>query len=255
MYNGDAAATGGSVSYASPTLTWTGNLSPGNTVTVTFSVTVDNPDTDGKVIVTTVTSSATGSSCPTGTTVSPCRNSVGVLTPGLTITNTANSGTAVAGATVSYTVTITDSGQTPYSGATVADDLTGVLDDAAYNSDASATAGSVSYASPTLTWTGSLNPGDSATVTFSVTVNNPDTGNKILSSTVTSAAAGANCASGSTDALCVDGDGVLAGDLEHGECADRDPGLGRAVHGRVHEYGQDAVQRHHGGHGRDRRLR
>ena len=55
-----------------------------------------------------------------------------------------------------------------------------MLDDAAYNSNASATAGAVSYASPTLTWTGSLNPGDTATVTFSVTVNNPDTGDKTL---------------------------------------------------------------------------
>ena len=101
-----------------------------------------------------------------------------------------------------YTVTIADTGQTPYTGASVADDLTGVLDDAAYNGDASATAGSVSFATPALTWTGSLNPGDSATVTFSVTVNNPDTGNKVLSTVVTSAATGSNCPSGSTDARC-----------------------------------------------------
>ena len=60
----------------------------------------------------------------------------------------------------------------------------------------------MSFASPDLTWTGTLDPGDSATVTFSVTVSNPDTGNKILASTVTSAATGSNCPSGSTDARC-----------------------------------------------------
>ena len=56
--------------------------------------------------------------------------------------------TTVPGATVQYTVTVTDTGQTPYTGAAVTDDLSGVLDDAAYNGDAAATAGSVSFASP-----------------------------------------------------------------------------------------------------------
>ncbi len=72
-----------------------------------------------------------------------------------------------------------------------------MLDDAAYNSDAAATAGTVVVlASPNLTWTGNLAAGATATITFSVTVNNPDTGNKILASTITSATAGSNCAAG-----------------------------------------------------------
>ena len=41
-----------------------------------------------------------------------------------------------------------------------------------------------------------------ATITFSVTVNNPDTGNDILASTVTSGSTGGNCAPGNTDARC-----------------------------------------------------
>ena len=61
-----------------------------------------------------------------------------------------------------------------------------MLDDAAYNNNAAATAGTVSFASPNLTWTGNLAVGATATITFSVTVNNPDTGNKILASTITS---------------------------------------------------------------------
>ena len=101
--------------------------------------------------------------------------------------------TATPGQQVTYTITVTDTGQTPYTGATVTDDLTGLLDDAAYGADATATTGAVSYASPGLTWTGNLTPGQAATITYTVTVHNPETGDKILTNTVTSAAAGSNC--------------------------------------------------------------
>ena len=43
---------------------------------------------------------------------------------------------------------MTDTGQTPYTGASLTDPLAGVLDDAAYNNDAAATAGTVSFTSP-----------------------------------------------------------------------------------------------------------
>ncbi|MGD0065514.1 MAG: hypothetical protein ABSB76_18975, partial [Streptosporangiaceae bacterium] len=104
-----------------------------------------------------------------------------------------------------YTVTVTNSGQTPYTGATFTDPLAGVLDDAAYNSDATATGGgTVTYTSPNLTWTdtGTLAVGATATITFSVTVANPDTGNDILASTITSATTGSNCPAGSGAAAC-----------------------------------------------------
>jgi large repetitive protein len=203
VYNGDAAATAGTVTYTSPVLTWTGSLAAGATATVTFSVTVNNPDTGDKLLITTATAAAPGSSCPAGTTAAPCGSTVAVLTPALVIANSAGTATAVPGATVHYTVTITNTGQTPYAGITVADSLSGLLDDAAYNGDATASTGTVSYASPVLTWTGSLAPGAAATVTFSATVNNPDTGNRLLATLVTSAAAGNNCAAGSTDPGCV----------------------------------------------------
>ena len=57
-----------------------------------------------------------------------------------------------------YTITVADTGQTSYAGATVTDDLAGVLNDVAYNGDATATTGTVSYASPVLTWTGRPRP-------------------------------------------------------------------------------------------------
>ena len=201
-YDGDAAATAGGVSYASGILTWTGTLAPGDTATVTFSVTVDNPDTGDKLLIATASSGVAGSTCPTGTTSPPCRSTVGVLTPALTIISTADASSTVPGATVHYTITITDTGQTPYAGAAVADSLTGLLDDAAYNGDAVASTGTVSYASPALTWTGSLAPGGAAIITFSVTVNNPDTGNGILTTTATSTDTGNNCPSGSSDPNC-----------------------------------------------------
>ena len=203
VYNGDAAATTGALSYASPVLTWTGNLSPGDSAVITYTVTVNNPDTGDKQVITTATSADPGSTCPPGTTSSPCRATVPVLTPALTIVKTASTASATPGQQVTYTITVTDTGQTPYTGAVVTDDQTGLLDDAAYGADAAATSGAVSYASPVLTWTGNLDPGQAATITYTVTVDNPETGDNILTNAVTSAAAGNNCpASGGTDPRC-----------------------------------------------------
>ena len=206
-YNGGASATAGTVTYTSPVLTWTGDLNTGDSTVITYTVTVNNPDTGDKQVITTAASTATGSTCPPGTTSSPCQLTVPVLTPALTITSAATPATATPGGTVTYTITVTDTGQTPYTGATVTDPLTGVLDDAAYSGDAAATAtgagtGAVIYTNPDLTWTGNLSPGDTANITFSVTVNNPDAGNHLLASTLTSAAAGSNCPAGGTDPRC-----------------------------------------------------
>ena len=201
-YNGDATAGTGAVSFTSPNLTWTGNLATGAAVTVTFSVTVHNPDTGEKLMQNTVTSTAAGSNCAVGSTDSRCTTLVPVLVPGLTIVVTHGTSTTTPGATVTYTITATNSGQTPYTGVTFTDALGGVLDDATYNGDATASTGAVSFTSPNLTWTGDLAVGSAATITFSVTVHNPDTGNDILASTVTSATPGSNCAAGSTDARC-----------------------------------------------------
>ena len=174
----------------------------GGTVTVTGTVTVDNPDTGNKVMTSTLTTSAAGSNCPSGGTDPRCTATVDVLIPALTIVKTANVSTTTPGSVVRYTVTVTDSGQTPYTGATFTDDLSGLLPDAAYNGDAAATAGAVSYTAPALTWTGNLAVGASATVTYSVTVDNPDTGDKTLANTVTSATTGSNCPMGGTDPRC-----------------------------------------------------
>ena len=164
---------------------------------------MNNPDTGDKLVITTAASAAAGSSCPPGTTTSPCQLTVPVLTPALTITTATAPGTATPGSTVTYTITVADTGQTPYTGATVTDPLADVVDDADYNgASATATTGTLSYTAPDLTWTGDLAPGGAAVITFSVTVHNPDTGNHILASTVTSATPGSNCPAGSSDPRC-----------------------------------------------------
>ncbi len=201
-YNNNAAATSGTVSYASPVITWTGDLAVGGSAVITYTVTVNNPDTGDKNLTTVAVSTDPGSSCPPASSNAGCNLSVPVLTPALTIVKTASTATAVAGQTVTYTVVVTDSGQTPYSGAAFSDSLSGVLRDASYNSGTTATAGTAAFSSPNLTWSGDLAVGASATITYSVTVGNPDTGSGVLTNTVTSATAGNNCPAGSTDPRC-----------------------------------------------------
>ena len=48
-----------------------------------------------------------------------------------------------------------------------------MADDAVYDGNATASSGSLSFASPVLTWTGDLAVGASATITYTVTVNKP----------------------------------------------------------------------------------
>ena len=129
-------------------MTWTGNLAAGATATITFSATVNNPDTGDKVLVTAITSPTAGSNCPASGPAAACGTTVTVLVPALTIAMTPGVSSTTPGSTVGYTVTITNSGQTPYTPATAAISLSGVLGDAAYNGNAAATAGAVSVRQP-----------------------------------------------------------------------------------------------------------
>ncbi len=161
--------------YAAPNLTWTGNLSPGDSATITYSVTVNNPDTGNETLTNTVTSPTPGSNCPVGGTDPSCTSTVPVSV--LAITNTANVSTTTPGSTVRYTVTVTNTGRVDLSDINFSLPLSDVVDDAAYNNNATATAGLVSFAGSELTWDGDLDQGQSATIRFTVTVNNQVTGN------------------------------------------------------------------------------
>ena len=201
-YNNDAAATGGhrGRSFTSPNLAWTGNLAVGASATITFSVTVNNPDTGNKILASTITSATPGSNCAAGSGDTPCTVTVPVAV--LTITNNSDVSTTTPGAVVRFTAVFTNAGQVPYTGITVASNITDVLDDATPNGDQTATSGTVTLTPTGISWTGSIPVGGSVTVTGTVTVNNPDTGNKVMASTLSTAAAGSNCPSGGTDPRC-----------------------------------------------------
>ena len=55
-----------------------------------------------------------------------------------------------------------------------------MFDDAVPNGDQTATSGTLPSAAPGSTWTGDIPVGGTVTVTGTVTINNPDTGNKVL---------------------------------------------------------------------------
>jgi len=167
-------------------------------------------------------------------------NTITDFVPALTITKTAGAASTAPGDIVHYTITVADTGQTSYTGAALTDALTGVLDDAAYDSDATATAGTVLFTSPNLTWTGDLAPGATATITYSVTVNDPETGNRILANTVSSAASGSNCLSGSSDPRCSASVTVVLGVLSITAPAGAD--LGTAAPGGTASAGLGNVQ-------------
>ncbi|MFJ8042541.1 hypothetical protein ACIRBX_18840 [Kitasatospora sp. NPDC096147] len=116
------------------------------------------------------------------------------LTPGMELSKTASAAEAAPGDTVAYTVTATNTGKVPIDPASFADDLTGVLDDARYNGDATATSGTVTRDGSVLRWTGPLPVGATVTVRYTVTVDSPDEGDLLLRNTVDTTVPGATCA-------------------------------------------------------------
>lgn len=115
---------------------------------------------------------------------------------GYTVTKESDprSGSSVAaGSVITYTLTVTQRGLAAVPGAVLEDDLAEVLDDAAYNGDASASAGAASFdvAARTLSWRGDLAAGDVVTITYSVTVGTRGDGD--LVNTVTSPGCSTAC--------------------------------------------------------------
>ncbi len=179
-------------------LTWSGDLPAGATASITYSVTVNNPDT-GDMKLTNTVISTNPSNCKSGSADPACTTSVPVQVQSLKVAKTSTVTSAKPGDKVPYTITVTNTGNVDYTAANPAsfsDDLSQVLDDATYDNDAtSGGVGVVTYTAPTISWTGPLAAGAVATITYSVTVNNPDTGNGKLDNTVvTVPGEGGNCA-------------------------------------------------------------
>ena len=118
--------------------------------------------------------------------------------------------------TITYTITVTNTGQVAFTAAepaTFTDDLSQVLDDAVYRNDGKASTGTLSYHKPNLAWSGALPIAGSASVTYSVFVDNPDRGDgKLRNAVLTPTDPGAprdpgawsvgNCPAGNDDSNC-----------------------------------------------------
>lgn len=173
------------------TLAWSGALAVGQTKTITYSVTVNAAKTGDDVIANRVTG---GTNC---TTAEPCE--VTTLVHSFTVAKTSDRVVATPGGTVDYTVTVTNTGTAPYTAdapASFQDDMSGVLDDATYNDDASDGA---TLTGQVLSWSGPLAVGQSRAITYSVTVDDPVGGDATLVNAVTTDDPTGSCA---TDGGC-----------------------------------------------------
>jgi uncharacterized repeat protein (TIGR01451 family) len=202
-YNDDATASTGAVSYRAPTLSWTGSLAAGTMTTITYTLTVKAPTTGDHILTNAVVTPArTGGNCPADTDRPGCSVDVPVLS--FHTVKHASSSRPAPGQRVTYTITVTNTGAADFTAsdpAAVEDDLTNVLDDADYNDDARADSGAVSYASPHLSWSGPIPVGESVQITYSVTVKDPDDGDRTLQNAITTTGDG-NCLPGGHDADC-----------------------------------------------------
>lgn len=164
-YNNDVKADIGTVTFRKPTLSWAGTVPVGQVATITYSVTVHDVahlgDTD---LVNPVTSPGckTPADCTTD-------HKSGYYTYSKVSDPKSGSDVGV-GDTITYTVVIVQHGKAPVTGAQIDDDMTKALDDATYGNDAKPSAGTVSYAAPTLTWKGNLAVGARVTITYTMTV-------------------------------------------------------------------------------------
>jgi uncharacterized repeat protein (TIGR01451 family) len=186
-YNNDAAADRGvAPAYQSPRVKWSGALAVGQSVTITYSVTLKSGG-DG-----TVTNAAFQSACDARdascnpTPPATCTNNVDPATglacdstsfdlPKLTIDKSADRTTLPRdGEVIHYTVVATNTGPGDYTAAApayVVDDLTDVIDDGTLDQASITTSRgtAASYTAPRITWSGALAAGESVTIEYDVT--------------------------------------------------------------------------------------
>jgi fimbrial isopeptide formation D2 family protein len=173
------------------TLTWVGPLNAGQTVVVTYQVTVKAQVSAGVVIANQVTGKAEDpegpvtTNCTIGDEEPACGSEVTVVrldppNPRLTVAKTSNpvTGATVApGDTITYTIRGSNAGDTALDPVTLTDDLSAVLAKASLTPgslqasvDGSAVSAPV-LTDTTLTWAGALSPNQEVTITYQVTVN------------------------------------------------------------------------------------
>ncbi|MER5954199.1 hypothetical protein [Streptomyces sp. NPDC001893] len=139
---------------------------------------------------------------PQGDTRVPSALALSVPVPDLEVTRTASPQTARPGDILTYTVTAKNVGSLDYPNARFSDDLTGSLDDAAYNGDVRTDLGHVAYSAPRIGYTGDIPAGKTVTVTYSVRIHDPVRGDGKLPGGVEVQSPRSNCAAGSADPSC-----------------------------------------------------
>ncbi|MFE1320009.1 DUF6923 family protein [Kitasatospora phosalacinea] len=186
-YAGDAS-NGGTLT--GTTLAWDLQLPVGATTTLTYSATVRPGTASGAAL----TNAAVPGPYGTCTADADCATSTPVTARAFTVAKTASTATARPGDRVTYTVTVTNTGTTDFTAeapAAFTDDLSAVLDDAAYDGDAT---NGATVTGTTLNWSGPLAAGAHTAVSYSVTVNDPGpgtgTGDLTLLNTVAPGASG-----------------------------------------------------------------
>ena len=167
-WNDDATTSSGSASLSGTALTWTlGRVEPGRSVTLTYSVTVDD-DADGVTLHNVATPTTPGGSCVED----ECDTSH--HTPEWTLTKTSDPATGATvepGETITYTLTVDNTGPAELEDAKVTDDLADVLPFAAGGDLQQPLAPGLSVSGSTLTWNvPDVARDDSASVSYSVVV-------------------------------------------------------------------------------------
>ncbi|GAB3119018.1 DUF7927 domain-containing protein [Glaciibacter psychrotolerans] len=184
-YQGDATAVLGTIDDTTTpgTLLYTGALARGEVDTVTYSVKVLAANQGDRLLSNVVEDD---NICPPGSNDPKCNPLVTI--PEYTAKKVADRTETKPGETVNYTITVTNSGTVDFTVNTpvnFTDDLTAVLDDTSFISGSErASTGAVSYTEPTLAWTGALKAGKTATITYSVKVDDTVTGDHTLVNTV-----------------------------------------------------------------------
>ncbi|MCX5200195.1 GEVED domain-containing protein [Streptomyces sp. NBC_00237] len=184
-------------------LDWAGDVAPGKTVTLTYSVTVKASGGDGD-LRNLVVARTEGTNCGAGSGDAGCF--VDTNTPKLKIRKSADKTVARPGEKVRYTIEVTNQGRVAYPGAEIKDALGEVLDDAAFAAASLKTTGitppaAYDPATKTVGWKGDVPGGATFSITYEVTVNEAATGDNRLDNVVVSSA-DTNCTATSTDPDC-----------------------------------------------------
>ncbi len=200
-YNNDIVASAGSVTVKpGGDISWTGNVTGGTPVTITYSATVKSTPTGGdNSLINVVVRDGESPITECDPTIETCTVHP-VLVPGLAVSKTAtpSSGTTVnRGSTVSYSVVAENTGETDLTSVTLTDDLTDVLDDADIVSGSlvSSVGNAPVFAGSDLSWVGDLAKGQKVTLGYTVTVKT----DSIAASTLVNKVKGSATGPGDTD--------------------------------------------------------